>query len=746
MMRTMSVLALDARRLLSTVLAVPLLAGAAATQHFGPETCAVPTLATTHPRLWLADAPTLARLKAAAQANSAEWQDLKGFCDSHTLPDFAYQGDQQYRYVANFGLCYRMVKEISGASAAATYAQKAVAVLQGAEFPLLAFTDYGTDDGYGIRNYVPAMALAYDWLADSPELTVVLKAAIVTRIQAWLAWYATDGYSNGSDAYFSNYNSGYMLARTLWAIAVYGEDATASATWSGAVDHYQSAIDQFDTEYPGGHWCEGWNYGAGVYERYLMSGTALKVFTNDASYLGSPWLQNNVLFKLGAISPDGSHFLDDGLWSGDAAGVPSANDMSVAGYAFGWGSTRGKMARSYINQAIAGGNAIDFEEWKRFLFYDPASQPYDLTTLPKSYLATGSGVVTMRSDWTAAGGTWLSLTSGGRYLSYQGEQDMDQGHVSLYRRAQLLIDVAHNIYGDPGQADTWMHNSITMEGRVDDAYSGQRDLSFYCPNPLGSDPIGNRRYSEGGTYAFASGEFSAAYQVVSGDPCSRVPATWVSRSVFYLRPGLFVLYDQVKKAGDQPTLTATLHMHFPTSPTASSSNRVLTVDNGGGRLHFATVLPANSANALAFEPVDADNGPGIENYHLKVSYPTAGVAYQNFVNVLRAGDATGSYVAPATSAITGSSSYGALVSGLLAAESATPVAVVFADNQTTTPPSALSYSYASATPAFNYVALLKPNTRYTASSSISAGTVTITVTENSAGIATDGAGVLAFPQ
>ena len=706
----------------------------------------VPALG-AHPRLWLADLQTRNRLISAAQTNNAEWSRLKSFCDTKTAPDFDYQGSEPYRYIVNFSLCYRIVKAVSGDSAAAPYAQKAIGVLQATTFPLLNFTAYSTDSGYGIRNYVPAMAIAYDWLYDSPLLTATIKASIVSRIKNWLDYYAASGYSNTQ--VIANYNAGYMIAGVLAAISLNGEDAGSAGIWTKAIALYDNARLTFDRTMPGGHWVEGWNYGPGVYQAYAFAASALKIATGDVGYLSSTWLSNNVLFKVNALTPDGKFFHDDGLWSGDSVGDPRINDIAAAGYAFGWGSTNGKLARGYIDSVLAGGGSLSKlgEEWKTVVFYDPASQPLNLAPVAKSYHAAGTGLVTMRSDWSAAAGAWGSFVAG-PYQSYQGEQDKDQGHISLYKGAPLLVDAAHALYGDPGQKNTVFHNTYTLENRSDTSYSGQLTITGKCPNPLGTNPIGVNAFNDGGAYTFTSGEFSAAYQAnpVYPSDCGKLPVTWLNRNILYLRPDVFIVYDQIQKASDQPQVVPTMHLHFPTQPTAQAgSNRRLSLDNGAGRLQTVTVFPTSSNSALTFEAKNATTGPGVANWHLAVSNTVAGSGlYQNFLTVMRVGQSTPSYTFPEVAAITGSNAYGTIISSLLATESPTPIVVVFADNGLLTIPVSVQYQYATTAQTQHYVAKLKPNTAYAISPSVAGSITTVTVTENASGTSTDSTGVLAF--
>jgi Divergent InlB B-repeat domain len=702
-----------------------------------------------HPRLWLSDSATFTRITAAAKANSAEWARLKNICDTQTQPGYDYQGAEGFRMISNFALCYRVVKANSGDAAAAPYGQKAVNLLaSNSTYPMLSFTAYSTDSGYGIRNYVPAMAIAYDWLHDYPGMTTSLKSQVATRMKAWLTWYEANGYGNGSN-YISNYNAGFMVSRTLAAIALYNEDSDSAALWSNALAHYNGARQSFDSSMPGGHWPEGWSYGSTVYQNYGWAASALRIATNDASYLNFNWLTNNVLFKANALTNDGKFFYVDGVWNSNGIGAPSLNDMIVVAHALGWGTANGQIARNYINRAIAGGETLDYPlaEWTTFLFYDPASQPANMATAARSNHAIGNGVVTMRSDWTTPTATWGSFVSG-RYLDYQ-QQDHNQGHMEIHKGALLLMNASPGYYG--GGSNTFMQNTYTLEKRTDSSIVGQDLYTSGCPNPSGSNPIGINAYSDNGGYLFTSGEFSAAYQIKPAYPtpetgCGANAVTWLNRSTLYVRPGLFVVYDQVQKASNQAGMVPTMHLHFPTQATAQGgNNRQVSLDNGPGRLQVVTVLPATSNSTLQGEAANVNSGPGQASWHLKVAYTDPSAMYQKFLTVMRAGQSTSAYTFPNVSAISGTSVSGSYISGLLASENATPIAVVFAEGGAPrVVPATLQYQYPSGSATQNYVAKLKANAFYTVTSSNSGGNLSVTVAESASGTKTDGAGVLAF--
>lgn len=719
-----------------------------------------------HPRLWLSDSANFSRIKSSYSAGTALWKSLQSFCDntSSAVPmGNAYQGDLQFQRVASFALCYQV-------SGNATYAQKAIALLTTNDCANLSeatygcsplyFSQYSTDSGYGIRNYVPALAIAYDWLYDYMGNTAVsvsdlsattLRGALIQRMNGWLDWYAKSGYCRIGDGNcvaasgtynglpIANYFSGYLLGQVVAAVAIGSDDSTGAAVLSKANSMYQTAMANMDYFMPEGHHPEG-SYAPGVYERFGQAATAFRWGTGDASYLNSKWLSNYAFFKLGAITSDGSHYVDDGWWHADKA-TPSTNDSIMSGYAYGWGSTQGQYVMAYLGAVK--GTSSPSGAWQNFLFYDPSAAAIALSSAPRSYIAGTYGLATMRSDWSSTG-TWASLKVG-RWLDPEGEAFADAGQMEIYKGGSALLVNAG--FGDDygqAQADTSFLNTFTFENRTDGGGKNQPWFSTAsCPNPAGNDPIGMKKFSDGGDYVMAAGEFSAAYQ--SGCSAAKVPANFLVRNKLFVRPGLFFVYDQVSVKSGVPTE----HFHFPTNAVANGNNQ-WSITNGSSVMHMASIAPAVTVN-IASQPAnsvkysDESTGPIIGNYHMTMAASTQ-TSYQGFLNVFRAALSSGSQF-PAFANIAPSVGYGVKVSGLNSAENATSIVAVFADNSQNTPNASVSYVVASEPGVIHYVALLQANTLYMVSKVVANGQATITIQPSSSGnITSDASGVLRFTE
>lgn len=753
------------------------LSGSYQYQTCGVQQAPVGGVIGNHPRIWLSDSNNLARLKSAYSSNSPLWQNLKSFCDNTptAIPQGnAYQGDLQFLNIASFALCY----QISGNT---TYAQKAVTALVTNDCagmstpsygcsplyfgPKYASAGYGTDDGYGIRNYVPALALAYDWLynyignvtVSVPDLTATtLQGALIQRMNAWLTWFAASGYCRLSDPNcqnfpsphtgigLSNYFSGYLLGQTLAAVAIGNDDATGAADFSMAANLYNTAIGDVDTYVPEGHHPEG-GYGAGSYERIAMAATALRWGTGNAGYLNSLWLQNYPSLKLAAVTNDGSFYYDDGMWHSSII-LPTTNDSILSGYAYGWTSAAGQTATAYINIVSSSSPVSQNDAWRNFLFYDPSAVGLPLSSAPKSYNAGTFGLALMRSDWNSNSATWASLSTA-RWIDPQGEQYPDAGQVEIYKGSGLLINAGFGDRWGASQQDSSYFNTFSFANRTDGGQPGQSWFSTSgCPNPTGSDPIGLKKFVDSNDYVYTAGEFSAAYQTVSSDGCGLVPANFLVRNELYVRPDLFFIYDQVSVKNGTPTE----RFHFAAAPTSVAANK-WSVTSGKGLLQIAAVYPASTAavssqavNSLTYS--DGSAGPQIANYQLSLVANTQ-TNYQSFLNVFRAGLSSSSYPFPALQAVIPSMGYGVRVTGMLASENAQPIVVIFADNTQNSPSTSVQYTVSSSPGALHYVALLQPNTAYQITKTISGGQVTVTVSQSSSGaVMSDSAGVLRFTE
>ena len=143
------------------------------------------------------------------------------------------------------------------------------------------------DTGYPIRWYGPYVALAYDWLSPAPGFDAGLLAQARTCLTAWSDYYTAKGYHH--DEAGANYNAGFIIGKTLTAIAIGNDGGADGHLWNEIVD------DQFQTlligqglagmtgnvgtpagALVGGDWAEGWQYGPLSVLEYAVSARAIE--------------------------------------------------------------------------------------------------------------------------------------------------------------------------------------------------------------------------------------------------------------------------------------------------------------------------------------------------------------------------------------------------------------------------------------------------------------------------------------
>src|SRR4051812_23125415 len=162
------------------------------------------------------------------------------------------------------------------------------------------------DSGYAIRNLAPYTALAYDWLHDVKGMTPALRQKARQRWAAWLDWYKDKGYR--ARVAGSNYQSGYLAAATLIAIAQGGEAAEENGpkTWAFVADELwgkdMAAALAAGGILDGGDWPEGWQYGPLAVAHYALAarvarGAGIKVDGVEA------WLSSVLRRHVYGLSP-----------------------------------------------------------------------------------------------------------------------------------------------------------------------------------------------------------------------------------------------------------------------------------------------------------------------------------------------------------------------------------------------------------------------------------------------------------
>jgi len=524
-----------------------------------------PATSGAHPRIIL-DRPTLATLRARAQAGTQEWIALKSVCDSFVgggtvnfpgdngYPDRpnvgeGYQGDGYVAALMPLGLCYHTTI-LSDPATAANYGAKGVAILMAMSDP--AHQSIGTtpvwdrDDGYGMRNFGFGMGIGYDWFHDL--MTPAQLAQLQTALSNWITGFENDPSDNFEYAHpQGNYFAGYYVAKCMAALAVQGDSPLGDTWWDDWYNHQHlgRVAPYYTANLAGGGWTEGYaQYGILATRNQSLPALAVKTAKGidliqadnpQSSYtypLDNPrwlmaftWPTRDLIDDRGELYGTG----DPLIWPG--TGRADTYRFS-AGLLAMLGDPMAPMMHKYAHDAKTALDALgvgDTTEWIDFLFWDPAaSEASDYSSLPLSYLAPGMGGVTARSDWSTSA-TFMSFMSG-PYINNPGagHEAFDKGSLAIERNKNPLVVnadawLSHDPNGDPGWTVTyddrygnWNANHATGNRTLYNTFQvRQLDALGNLVAPYGqaarqrTDGVRTKigRFEDGGSYVLTVGQF-----------------------------------------------------------------------------------------------------------------------------------------------------------------------------------------------------------------------------------------------
>jgi len=668
-----------------------------------------------HPRIWITPS-RVTQLAQRAAANDPAWIALRDACDQWAAmpvrwPDESpatgyihggYQYFDYFRPVAELALAFQVVKE-SDQVRAGRYAAKAREILLKLSDPVRHGRE-STDSGWSIRAYVPALALGYDWiyatLSDSD------RAQIYTEINRWVQWFDANGL--GRDFPNGNYFAGYYCAKALGALATEGENPQAGAMWDDWLNriHYGMVQPYHASWLTGGGAPDGWNYGQ--LETINMLRPAAAAFTaKGLDLVGGlqpfTWVNGHATWMTHFTWPDMKTVSDRGFLY--PQNNPSAARVSWATQYTGLmriaNAANAPVAQQYTLDLRAMPGRDHAETWVEFLFFD-ANAPAAGYRTDLSYRTVGDGQVAMRSSW-AGDAVWASFQAG----PYTGapvssEEFYDEGSLVIQRGdVQFVVNAWGAMFrhtpgtedGEERQGGLTPFDQLYTEmfGVQTDGVTGGRRLfnTYYAFRTVSHPPIPGyygqvaagpdeaattlSRFEEGGHYVLMRGTrledmYFDAY-----------PISGWERSVLYVRPQLFVVYDRTALAS--ASVDNWMSWHVAAAPAAQTSapgthtfDVVDTRSNYGGNLfrgRVTTLLPAghtvNTVNLFDRNKV----------YRLDVR-PGAPTAAASWLTVFDAsGSAAAAGTATALTAANGRIVTGAVEGAVIAGVAGDNVATLF---------------------------------------------------------------------
>lgn len=602
------------------------------------------------------------------------------------------------------------------------------------------------DDGYGSRYFSYLYGALYFWLDGHPGLTPSVKAEV--RSVAKDIFDEFDGVSGSRPQSpivgIGNYQFGHMTMELVLGLILREE---YPAYWTEALRRFRMRTDFLRDRVRASGWQpEGGGYGPGIHKELAYSLLALKTMTTESVTSYDAFARNVPLAMYFGYANTNTlpWFLDDG-YVGEYQSQATSATYSVFQRLYGLGSLQSQVVASIFARkapVFHSGNQ-PHNYWHRMLTHLP--QETAATSLP---LSLGTHYLMAKSSHELGGtSVWMSA---GPYYNDMGYQRRDQGSLRIARAKPLLVTCEYVLKQSWAAYPTKMHQSYpSVHGRTTTTTIQQWQYN------VGFDDASNRPELSTVLSAPDAAAWPSHYEDISSAVYYRLPYRTafyrnkqqtlgpdidrIARGVLFVRPGLVFVLDAFRQDEAQTTSYIQTNWHFPLEPgmpVTANSNRDVVVTNAPSKLWGHMSYPT----APATNTVELFDGLHRDSYVWRAT-PASTSRDQYFFHVFRAADVTG-YSDPTFTDFTATSVFGCLVSGLETAEG-TQVCGVVVDNGTDTPPSSVSYSVAQTGSCYHYVAGLKPNTPYTISESVVAGTATVSIAEGT-GVSTGSGGVLRF--
>ncbi|MEP7123236.1 MAG: MYXO-CTERM sorting domain-containing protein [Byssovorax sp.] len=459
------------------------------------------------------------------------------------------------------------------------------------------------DTGYPMRWYGPDIALTYDWLHDAPGVDAALLGQTRTCLVAWNDYYTDRGYHH--DEAGANYNAGYVIAKTLGAIAI-GDDGGADGhLWTETTQTLfpqllvgeglkgvSGALGTPAGPMAGGDWAEGWQYAPLSVLEYAVAARALDEHGAPQPEMAS-WTDSLALRNQYGALPDlsgqwvGGDFDDQAVYTPpnvnqlDAVLAGLSTDKSASFAAF-MKQAQAVKAGDYVYNAIAEirtATPVDF----RAQSPEPA----------RWYLARGTRAIYARTSWKPDA-LWSVFTSAPAVVS---------DHIHYSASSFVLSRGADPLIVDPsryGEVDSLATNAVTAESSV-----AQGD---YVPTqtPWSEAELVWARGSDTAVYA-ARSDFAKAF-IFSSTP-SDIP--YAHREWVFLPEGEIVTIDRVHTVDESHAMFVGFHTN--TAGKLALGNGVATGDVGGSKVAIHGVLLSGGTPAIT--------QPEVGDCSISCSYP-----------------------------------------------------------------------------------------------------------------------------
>ena len=442
--------------------------------------------------------------------------------------------------------------------------------------PVILTVTHDTD--YPMRWYGPDVALAYDWLSAAPGFDTALLEQARTCLTAWSDFYTLKGYHH--DQAGANYNAGFIIGKTLTAIALGTDGGGDGHLWNEIVDtQFQKlligegllganeGIGAAAGALVGGDWAEGWQYGPLSVLEYATAARAIEENGMPLPELDA-WTNSLVVRYIHGTVPGldgqwvGGDFDDEQVYQSPAvneldAVLAGPSSDEAAGYAAAMKQTQQLGGGDYFYNALAELRAVTPND---FTAQAPAPALW--------YVARGTRALYARSAWTRDA-FWTVFSSAPEVVD-------DHQHFSasnfVFTRGKdhLIVDPSNY-----GEFDTFETNALTVDSDL------LKEDYAQTQTPWSQAELVWARGTSDAVYA-ARSDFAKAF--IFSDKPSDIP--YAHREWVMLPEGEVVTIDRVHTADAQHAMYFGLHVN----------------SGGGGKLKLsgstATATIGNSEVAL----------------------------------------------------------------------------------------------------------------------------------------------------
>jgi hypothetical protein len=445
------------------------------------------------------------------------------------------------------------------------------------------------DTGYPIRWYGPYVALTYDWLRDAPGVDEPLRTQTRTCLTAWIDYYSQRGYLR--DEAGANYNAGFLVGKTLAAVAMGGENgANGDRMWAEVVDGLfaqllvgkglagrTSALGSPVGALVGGDWAEGWQYGPLSVLEYAAATRVVEEFGAPQPALDE-WTNSLIVRHIhGTVPRMDMQYVGGDFEPGTPYQNPPMNTLDAvllgpsSGTAAGWAAKMKQLqspaSSSYIWNALA-----------ELRLTTPTDYRSQTPAPPRWYVARGTRTVYARTAWTPDA-FWAVFSSLPRVVS--DHWHFAAGNFVFSRGADHLVVDSSN-YGEPGTLET---NAVAADSP---GVPGD-----YAPSqtPWSQAELVWARGTDTGLHV-ARTDFAKAF-IFSGNP-SDIP--YARRDWTFLPEGEIVTIDRVRTAG--ATSFMYVNYHTNTAGTLALAGTTAAGNVGGSTVVIRPVLLSGGTPAI----------------------------------------------------------------------------------------------------------------------------------------------------